>query len=93
MSASVPTQSMNYMCISIAISVLLPIALLLYFRVRKHANILPFFVGCAVMLVFAFVLEQIVHSIVLTSPAGTRLADFWPSRRSCGQREITMPMP
>ncbi len=73
MSASVPTQSMNYMCISIAISVLLPIALLLYFRVRKHANILPFFVGCAVMLLFTFVLEQIVHSIVLTSPAGTRI--------------------
>ena len=73
MSASVPTLSMNFMCISIAISVLLPIALLLYFRFRKNANILPFFVGCGVMLLFAFVLEQIVHSIVLTSPAGTKI--------------------
>lgn len=73
MSASVPTQSMNFMCISIAIVVLLPIALLLYFRFRKHANILPFFVGCGVMLLFAFILEQIVHSIVLSSPTGTKI--------------------
>lgn len=75
MNASVSAQSMTFMAISCGISFLLPIVLLLYFKIRKRADILPFIVGCAVMLLFAFVLEQIVHSIVLGSDTGRKIID------------------
>ncbi len=78
MNSTVPAQSMNFMCISIAIAILLPLVLLVYYRFRKHASILSFFVGCLVMLIFAFVLEQIVHSAVFASPAGAKIqANIW----------------
>ena len=58
------------MAISCALSFVLPIALLLYFKIKKGADLLPFFVGCAVMLLFAFILERAAHGIILGSPAG-----------------------
>ncbi len=66
----VPSLSIVCMAISCFISFALPIGLFLYFRIRKKADILPFFVGCGVMLLFAFVLERAVHAAVLGSPAG-----------------------
>ncbi len=70
MSGTVPVLSVLFMGISFLFGLALPIALLLYFRLKKHADILPFFIGCAVMLVFAFILERIAHSVILSSPAG-----------------------
>ena len=64
--------SIIFMIISGLISILLPIILLVVFK-KKGADILPFFVGCIVMLVFAFILESLVHSIILSSDAGTMI--------------------
>ncbi len=48
-----------------------PIGCLLYLRIKKKADLAPFFVGCAVMLLFALILESMVHQAVLVlSPAG-----------------------
>ena len=66
----VPSLSIVFMAVSCFISFALPVGLFLYFRIRKKADILPFFAGCGVMLLFAFVLEQAVHTAVLGSPAG-----------------------
>lgn len=61
----VPGLSIFFMvvsCISIfGLAVALPV-----FLKRKGADLLPFFVGAAVMLLFAFVLEGVVHSFVLS---------------------------
>ena len=70
MNENVPTLSIVFMVISCLIAFLVPVGLLLYFRIKKKADILPFFVGCAVMLIFAFVLEQLAHSLILGSAAG-----------------------
>ena len=70
MNETVPTLSIVFMGISCAVGFGIPVVLLLYFRIKKHADILPFFVGCAVMILFAFVLEAAVHRVVLSSPAG-----------------------
>ncbi len=53
MNENVPILSIVFMVISCLIAFLVPVGLLLYFRIKKKADILPFFVGCAVMLIFA----------------------------------------
>ena len=70
MNENVPILSIVFMVISCLIAFLVPVGLLLYFRIKKKADILPFFVGCAVMLIFAFVLEQLAHRLILGSAAG-----------------------
>lgn len=73
----VPVSSVVLMVVSWAVSFALPVVLFIRFR-KRNADILPFFVGCAVMLLFAFVLESSVHSLVLGSAAGaTILGSRW----------------
>lgn len=61
------------MLFSFFIALVLPIVLLILIRKKTKANITSFLVGCAVFVVFALVLEQILHSAVfaLTGPALT----------------------
>ena len=75
MNGSVPSLSIVCMAISCAVSFCLPVILLLYFRKKKGADFLPFFIGCAVMLVFALILEAAVHTVVLATPAGAFIQD------------------
>lgn len=70
MSGTVPSLSIIFMTITCVLSIGIPIALLIYLKVIKKADIYPFFVGCAVMLLFALTLEAWVHRIVLYSSAG-----------------------
>lgn len=72
---TVPTVSIVFMGISLALSLALPIGLCIWFRRKKHADLLPFFIGFAVMILFAFVLESLVHNVVLNSAAGAKLRD------------------
>ncbi|MBQ9270471.1 MAG: YhfC family intramembrane metalloprotease [Oscillospiraceae bacterium] len=75
MNGSVPSLSIVCMAISCAVSFCLPVILLFYFRKKKGADILPFFIGCAVMLLFALILEAAVHTLVLASAAGAYIQD------------------
>ena len=75
MTAQVPVLTIVFCALSCLAAFGIPIALLLYFRIRKHADILPFFIGCAVMLVFALILESIVHNIVLNSVPGQKIRE------------------
>lgn len=71
MNGTVPVLSIAFMVITCAISFGVPIALFLYLRIVKKADIYPFFAGCTVMLLFAFILESGAHSIVFSTPAGS----------------------
>ncbi len=74
----VPVSSMICMVTTLLIALGIPSGLFLWLRLVKKADILPFFVGCGVMLLFAFVLEQFVHTIVLGSPAGEAIrGNIW----------------
>lgn len=75
MTAQVPVLTIVFCALSCLAAFGIPIALLLVFRIKKHADILPFFIGCAVMLVFALILESIVHSIVLNSVPGQKIRE------------------
>ena len=70
MTGTVPVISIIFMAISCAICFLTPLALFIWLRLKKGAAIYPFFAGCAVMLLFAFILESGMHNLVLSSPAG-----------------------
>lgn len=62
-----------FIFITLIISVALPIVGFIIYK-KKGADILPFFVGCAVMLVFALIIESIFHQIVLVlSPVGSTI--------------------
>ena len=64
------------MAVSCAICFLTPLALFLYLRLVKKADIYPFFAGCAVMLLFAFILESGLHNLVFSSPAGPAIRNL-----------------
>ncbi len=56
--------------VNVILGVLIPTVLMVYFKKKYKSGIKSFLVGCVTMLVFAMVLEQIVHNIVLGSAAG-----------------------
>lgn len=70
MKEMVPVLSIIFMAVSCLAGFIIPVILFLYFRKKKNADIVSFFVGCLVMLVFVFTLESIVHQIVLGSSVG-----------------------
>ena len=70
---SVPTLSIAFMALAMLFAFATPFLLLAYYR-KRGAQVLPFFVGCAVFIVFALVLESLVHSIVLKGlPVGEKI--------------------
>ncbi len=69
----VPAASLLCMGLCLVISFAVPFGLLIYLAVKKKAHVLPFFAGCAVMILFAFILENLVHRMVLASPAGASI--------------------
>ena len=73
MSGTVPIPSMIFMAVSCVIGFGLPLAAFLYLRLKKKADVLPFFIGCAVMLLFALILEALVHRVILGSSAGGKI--------------------
>ena len=78
MTGTVPVLSIIFMIITCMISFGVPIALFLYLRLVKKADIYPYFAGCTVMLLFAFILESGAHNIVLSSPAGSAIrGNIW----------------
>jgi uncharacterized membrane protein YhfC len=77
MTAAVPAISIVAMGIAGALGIAIPLVLLFYF-LKKGADIPPFFVGCLTFFIFALVLEQIVHSVVLSTQAGKTIqANIW----------------
>ncbi len=62
---TVQTSSIVFMIVSVSVSILLPIGLFIFFRRKYNAKIIPLCVGVAAFIVFAQILEQFVHLIVL----------------------------
>lgn len=75
---TVSELSIVFMVISCLAGFSMPVLLFIFFRKKKDAEILPFFIGCAVMLVFALILESTVHQIVLGSSVGAMIqSNIW----------------
>lgn len=64
---TVSVLSMVGMVVSFIIAVGLPIGLCVYLYRRKKASLSSFLTGCGVFVLFAMILEQLLHTIVLTT--------------------------
>lgn len=74
---NVPIASIAGMILSLIVSVGLPIALCVIVYRKTKARISSFFIGAVTFIVFALILEQILHAIVLKA-AGTALTgNIW----------------
>lgn len=71
---TVPQASITCMWISCGAAFIIPAALLIYFRKRHRADIFPFFAGCGVMFLFAFVFESACSRALFSSPAGAKIS-------------------
>lgn len=68
---SVSGLTITFVVMNMLIGIAIPVGLCIYFRRKFRCDFLPFWVGCGVMFLFALVLEQLVHSVVLYSSIGT----------------------
>ena len=64
MSGQVSGLTLGMMALAASVCVVIPLVLLFYYK-KKGAQVLPFFIGCAVFVVFALILEALVHNLVL----------------------------
>ncbi len=70
MNYTIPQLSIVFMAVSCLIGIAIPVVLFLVFRKKYKADILPFFVGCAVFIVFAMLFESLIHRLILSSDIG-----------------------
>lgn len=63
---TVPASSIAVMAVSLAVCVGLPVGLCIYMKKVGSASLKSFFLGCGIFVIFALVLEQILHFIVGT---------------------------
>lgn len=66
----VPGLTIAFLVLNLLLGAAIPAGLCIFCKVRLKCSLAAFFTGCGVMLLFAFVLERIVHMIVLGSSAG-----------------------
>lgn len=73
----VPAASIVGILISLIISVGLPIALCIIVWRKTKARISSFFIGAATFIVFAMILERILHTIVLAATGTALTGNIW----------------
>ena len=67
--------SMILIVVDMILGIGIPVGAIVFLKKKYKVSVKGFFVGCAVMLLFALTLEQIVHTVVLGSPAGTTIQE------------------
>lgn len=61
---TVPASSIAAMAVSLAVCVGLPVGLCIFMKKAGRASLKSFFLGCGIFVLFALVLEQILHFII-----------------------------
>ena len=80
----VPGLSIVGMVVAGLVSILLPIILAIIIRKKTKAWIPSLFIGAGVMIVFALILESIVHRIVLSATGDTITGNLiWRTGSRC----------
>jgi uncharacterized membrane protein YhfC len=78
MEYSVPTLSIVFMSVVALAGIAIPIILFLIFRKKYKTDIVPFFVGCSVFIVFALMIEGSINILILKSSAGKAIqGNIW----------------
>ena len=66
----VPQTSIIFIGLASIAGLLIPVALFLYFKLKKKADVMPFVLGCLIFFVFVVILESGINAAVFASPAG-----------------------
>lgn len=74
---SISALSIIGMVFSALVAIGVPIVLLVVIRIKTKARILSFFIGCITFILFALVLESMMHSIVLKSTGDVITGNIW----------------
>lgn len=74
MSPVLPVANIVFMCVSALVCAAIPIVLLIVFR-KKGADVSPFFIGCAVFVIFALLIEGLINFAFSQSSTGKRLLE------------------
>lgn len=78
MDYQVPQLSIVFMGVSAFFGLALPVLLFLFLRKKYKADVGAFFIGCAVFVVFALMLEALAHQLILFSDAGEKIrTNMW----------------
>ena len=68
-------MSIVFMAVTALFCIAAPFVLLVVFK-KKGADVLPFFIGCAVFVVFALILESVLHNIIMSKlPVGQKIRE------------------
>ncbi|MCQ2539892.1 MAG: YhfC family intramembrane metalloprotease [Acetatifactor sp.] len=70
MNLTVSTAVMAAIIFVMVMGIVIPVGMLLVLALKYKCKVAPFFIGCATFLVFAMVLEQILHMVVIQGPWG-----------------------
>lgn len=73
----VPGANIAAMFITLGICLALPIGLCIFWKMRSKAKLSAFFLGCGTFFLFALVLEQILHLVVLTVAGNLLQENIW----------------
>lgn len=73
----VPATAFAGMICSGIIAVILPIVLMIVWKKKTSAKVSSFFIGCGTFVVFAFILEQIFHTVVLKLTGSAITGNIW----------------
>lgn len=74
---NVPAANMIGMAVSLIVVVGLPIVLCIMVRRKTGARISSFFIGAATFIVFALILEQILHTVVFAAAGTAITGNIW----------------
>jgi uncharacterized membrane protein YhfC len=72
MDYSAPNLSIAFMAVVAMVGIVVPVVLLV-FRKKYKADILAFFIGCAVFIVSALIIEAILYKLILSSAIGLKI--------------------
>lgn len=74
----VSTMSIVCMCIALLAGVAIFVGLLIGFKKKFNGSVAAFVTGCATMFIFAFIIEQMAHTIILSSGIGSTITgNIW----------------
>ena len=75
----VPVSSLILMAVNALLGIAVPVCLSAYLVRRHHARLSTILIGAGTFILFALVLESILHQLVLKGPSGAAILDKEPS--------------
>lgn len=74
---TVPASNLVAIVCILIFSFVLPIGLFIFWKIRTKANWSAFFIGCGTFVLFALILEQLLHTTVLTIAGDGLRNNLW----------------